>query len=108
MENAYFAVQSKQKESEDYIPTIIVETSDLADRIEIVILDNGEGIAKELIPYIFEPFCTTKSAFEGTGLGLFFVYQIIVKMHKGKIAVKSIVGEYSEFRIELLKFFKVT
>ena len=103
LENAYFAVQSKRKKSEHYIPTITVKTTDLGDRVEVVILDNGEGIADELISYIFEPFWTTKSAFKGTGLGLFFVYQIIVKMHKGKIAVKSIVGEYSEFKIELLK-----
>ena len=109
LENAYYSVIEKQAETEqNYIPTITVETFDLLDRIEIKIIDNGNGIAEHLIPEIFEPFWTTKPALEGTGLGLFFVYQIIVQMHRGKIEVKSTVGEYSEFRIELLKTLQVT
>lgn len=104
LENAYYAVHSKQLKAEsDYIPTITVRTFDLLDRVEIRILDNGEGIAEHLIPKIFDPFWTTKAALEGTGLGLFFTHQIIVQMHKGKIEVRSVVGEYSEFIIELTK-----
>ena len=104
LENAYYAVRSKQSEAElDYIPTITVKTFNLHDRVEIRIWDNGEGIAEHLIPKIFDPFWTTKAAQEGTGLGLFFVHQIIVQMHGGKIKVRTVVGEYSEFIIELTK-----
>ncbi len=54
----------------------------------IEISDTGLGIAEENIEKIFTPFFTTKGATKGTGLGLPLVYGI-VKMHKGKINVKS-------------------
>ncbi len=52
------------------------------------ISDTGIGIAEENREKIFTPFFTTKGANKGTGLGLPLVYGII-KMHKGKINVKS-------------------
>jgi len=58
------------------------------DMIQIRIADNGTGIAKENIEKLFTPFFTTKETGKGTGLGLPLVYGI-VKIHKGKIAVKS-------------------
>ncbi len=59
-----------------------------ADNVQISIADTGTGIAKENIEKLFTPFFTTKELGKGTGLGLPLVYGI-VKMHKGKIAVKS-------------------
>ena len=32
--------------------------------------DNGIGIEEEVMPMIFNPFCTTRSPHEGTELGL--------------------------------------
>lgn len=58
------------------------------DNVQICISDTGTGIAKENIEKLFTPFFTTKELGKGTGLGLPLVYGII-KMHKGKIAVKS-------------------
>lgn len=49
---------------------------------EVIILDNGKGIAEEIKSQIFDPFYTTKDS--GTGLGL-SIAQEIVKAHKGKI-----------------------
>ena len=49
---------------------------------EIIIADNGKGIAKEIKSQIFDPFYTTKE--NGTGLGL-SIAQEIVKAHKGRI-----------------------
>ncbi len=54
----------------------------------IEISDSGTGISKENMEHIFTPFFTTKPLGFGTGLGLPLVYGI-VKMHKGKIDVKS-------------------
>ncbi len=103
IENAYYTVHSKQKKiGLNYIPTITIKTRNLGDKVEIRIRDNGEGIPKDLLDKIFEPFWTNKPALEGTGLGLFFVYQIIVEIHKGEIRVDSVVGEYSEFILTLL------
>ena len=56
-------------------------------QVQIAISDTGCGIPKENLDKIFTPFFTTKKE-TGTGLGLPLVYGII-KMHKGKIFVKS-------------------
>ena len=55
---------------------------------------------KEDLDKIFDPFYTTKKIGEGTGLGLSITYGIIEK-HNGKIAVKSVFGKGTEFKIEL-------
>jgi signal transduction histidine kinase/ActR/RegA family two-component response regulator len=56
------------------------------------IQDTGSGIAPETIPYIFEPFYTTKDPGKGTGLGLSTVYGI-VKQAGGFIDISSEVGK---------------
>ncbi len=43
--------------------------------IEICIIDNGPGVPDDLVPYLFDPFVTTKAS--GTGLGLALVAKII-------------------------------
>ncbi|MCK9294944.1 MAG: ATP-binding protein [Desulfobulbaceae bacterium] len=69
------------------------------DTVEIVISDNGKGIAPEFIDHIFDPFFTTKEE-SGTGLGLWVSYGII-KNHQGNIRVKSEVGVGTTFIISL-------
>lgn len=73
----------------------------LDDRVEIVIRDNGPGIAPEAIEKIFNPFYTTKPAGKGTGLGLSISYDIIDKKHKGSISVQSEKDEYTAFTVAL-------
>jgi len=43
--------------------------------IEICVIDNGPGVPEDLLPYLFDPFVTTKSS--GTGLGLALVAKIV-------------------------------
>ena len=62
----------------------------------ITVKDTGCGIPKADLDHIYDPFFTTKPEGEGTGLGLSIVYGV-VKNHKGKIAVKSRVGEGTAF-----------
>ena len=50
--------------------------------------DNGPGIAPENLAQIFNPFFTTHSAGDGTGLGLYLVEEIISE-HNGCIAVEN-------------------
>ena len=71
---------------------IIIKTSNPDDdTIKLEITDNGLGIAPEDIPHIFEPFFTSKQDESGIGLGLAIVHGII-QSHKGKIEVKSELG----------------
>jgi iron only hydrogenase large subunit-like protein/nitrogen-specific signal transduction histidine kinase len=58
------------------------------DTVSLSISDNGTGISPENMDKIFTPFFTTKEFGKGTGLGLPLIYGI-VKMHNGKISVKS-------------------
>lgn len=62
--------------------------------------DDGEGIDKEKIDHIFEPFYSTKKVGEGTGLGLSIV-QGIVEEHNGWIEVDSENGKGTTFIIFL-------
>lgn len=67
---------------------IVVALSDTPDTVTIQVADTGEGIPDENLGKLFDPFFTTKQVGMGTGLGL-AVTQGIVKMHRGKIAVRS-------------------
>jgi signal transduction histidine kinase len=67
---------------------------------EIKITDNGQGIPSNIIDKIFQPFFTTKPTGQGTGLGLSLAYDII-KAHGGELKVETVVGEGSEFIIQL-------
>jgi signal transduction histidine kinase len=65
------------------------------------ISDDGCGIPAEVLPFIFNPFYTTKAVGEGTGLGLSISYDIIVNKHNGTIHVESTVGKGTQFTIRL-------
>ena len=79
---------------------IKIRTSSESGRVIVEIRDNGNGISKEHIEDIFTPFYTTKTIGEGTGLGLFISYKIVVEEHKGKLEVDSN-PEGTTFRIVL-------
>ncbi len=64
------------------------------------ISDSGEGIEKENLKMIFDPYFTTKEFGKGTGLGL-AVVQGIVKSCGGYINADSILGEGTTFYVYL-------
>ncbi len=66
--------------------------------ILIEFMDNGIGIESENSKKVFEPFFTTKEPSKGTGLGLAIVSQI-VQEHKGKIVVRSKLGQGTSFKL---------
>ena len=100
--NAFYAVNEKKKSVvENYRPEVSVETKNQKNTVEITVKDNGIGISRDNMEKIFQPFFTTKSTGEGTGLGLSLSYDIITKEHNGTINVQSEKGEGSEFIIQL-------
>ncbi len=99
--NAFYAVAERIKQNTDgYKPEVIVSTKKLADKIEIRVKDNGNGIPDSLKDRIFQPFFTTKPSGQGTGLGLSLSFDII-KAHGGELKVESTSGLGTEFIIEL-------
>jgi two-component system NtrC family sensor kinase len=98
--NAFYAVSEKQKQNlNGYEPVVTVSTVKQNGKLEIKVIDNGNGIPKEIIEKIFLPFFTTKPAGQGTGLGLSLAYDIITKGHGGTIEVTSDDGKGTEFTI---------
>ena len=53
----------------------------------IKIIDTGTGIDEENLPYLFDPFFSTKS--RGAGLGLALCKKIVVENHRGQIDIES-------------------
>jgi len=70
-------------------------------RVGITVRDNGGGISEEHLARVFDPFFTTKQPGEGTGLGLWLCYDIVVGHHGGELSVKSEPGTFAEFAIVL-------
>lgn len=68
--------------------------------VRIEISDTGIGIEKDALKRIFEPYYTTKTQGEGTGLGLAVVHGIVSRLN-GDIQVQSETGIGSTFSISL-------
>lgn len=81
---------------------IYIDLKKEGDKVLISIKDEGIGIDKEDIPYIFDKFYRGKNLKDvdskGFGLGLSIVKEL-VEAHKGKISVKSEKGRGTEFLI---------
>lgn len=69
-------------------------------RVRIEVRDTGSGIDPAVLPRIFEPWVTTKSAGRGTGLGLSITRDLITSLG-GTIGVSSSAGQGTMFTIEL-------
>lgn len=66
--------------------------------VQIIVRDDGAGIAAENRERIFDPYFTTKP--QGTGLGLAFTHKII-SAHRGSIEIDSTLGRGSQFTVYL-------
>ena len=96
--NAIYATAREGKIS------IKLESTD--DEAAFTIKDTGQGIPKENLERIFEPFFSTKPPGEGTGLGLFVTRGIVEKLG-GSIKVESRLGMGASFCVKLPKCFEV-
>ena len=80
--------------------TITLTTRVEGDGVAVDVADDGNGIAPEVLPKIFDPFFSTKEIGKGTGLGLSISYKI-VQQHGGRINVESKVGSGTRFTVWL-------
>lgn len=87
--------------------TIMVCIQIKKESISLVVEDEGIGIPKDKIEYIFERFAQVGSALsrdaEGTGIGLSIVKKF-VELMKGKITVISEIGRGSTFMVKFKRF----
>lgn len=83
---------------------IIIKQIAVNNRVRVEVIDHGEGISDENLPYIWDRYYKVdkrhKRPIMGTGLGLSIVKKII-EMHSGEYGVKSEAGKGSIFWFEL-------
>lgn len=85
--------------------TIAISFSENPLYTEIMIKDNGKGIPRDELPFIFKRFYKGKSAGESSsGIGLSMAHSIITKQN-GDIEVQSDLHEGTAFRIRFYKQF---
>ncbi|WP_298911191.1 ATP-binding sensor histidine kinase [uncultured Nostoc sp.] len=80
---------------------IIIKTFRENESVKIAIIDNGKGMNESVKQKIFDHLFTTKGVGKGTGLGLAIARQIIEETHNGKLSFNSVLGEGTEFLIEM-------
>ena len=73
-----------------YEPRLTLCTMRRENMVRLTVEDNGPGIPKAVRTRLFEPFFTTKDVGEGTGLGLWLCWSIVVERHKGQIWVEPV------------------
>ncbi len=96
--NARDALLERNVES----PYIKIETYETENKAFIKVSDNAGGIEENIMQQIFEPYFTTKSSKEGTGIGL-YMSKIIIENHmKGSIYAKN-TDSGAEFIVEIPK-----
>ncbi|NMC56570.1 MAG: HAMP domain-containing histidine kinase [Eubacteriaceae bacterium] len=85
---------------------VIVNQTEIEDRVRISVIDTGEGIEEDKLAEIFDRYYkidkSHKRAVVGTGLGLSIVKGIL-NLHDAKYGVTSEIGKGSEFYFELNK-----
>jgi len=89
-----------QAMSQGGVLTVRASTERRGDRsvARVDVIDEGSGIAPDVVAYVFQPFFTTKAS--GTGLGL-AVVKSIVDAHHGELSVDSRLGQGTTFTVRL-------
>ena len=78
--------------------TLTVQAEELGKRARVTLGDTGIGFTGVQLEIVFEPF--QSGFYDGTGLGLALVYQII-RGHQGTIRVDSEAGKGARFIMDL-------
>ena len=79
-----------------------MKTKETKKKITLKISDEGPGISAENVQKIFQPFFTTKTVGDGSGLGLSVVHGII-KGHRGTIEYQHNIPKGATFIITFPK-----
>ncbi|MCA9132927.1 MAG: PAS domain S-box protein [Planctomycetales bacterium] len=78
--------------------TVCVRTAQLGEEVRVTVSDRGAGIAPELLPYIFDPFFSTKSNEPKSGMGLgLSVSRSLIEAMGGSIDLMTSTQDGSRF-----------
>jgi PAS domain S-box-containing protein len=102
--NATQAMAEKTgREDKEYRPRLTMRTCQAPDPayVRLEVEDNGPGIPEAKRARLFEPFFTTKDVGQGTGLGLWICWSIVVERHDGRIWIESGTDSGARFVVEL-------
>ena len=80
--------------------TVTVEAVRRGGSVEITVADTGVGMPKDVVSRVFDKFYRVRGGGSGTGVGL-AVVKAFAELHGGRVSVKSVEGEGSEFKVEL-------
>lgn len=80
---------------------IVVEEQ--PSKILIHYSDDGKGMPAEVVKKVFEPFFTTRRGSGGSGLGMHIVFNLVTQQLKGKVEVKSTLGQGTTVEIAFPK-----
>ena len=82
--------------------TVVQKVTD--DNVRIEVIDTGNGVSQEDIPYVWDRYYKAKTvhkrAIQGTGLGLAIVKSIL-ELHGAKYGVSSVKGHGATFWFEI-------
>lgn len=87
--------------------TVVVSARPVADRVQFVVEDRGEGIPPEVRGRLGEPFVTTKPPGQGMGLGLFLSFAF-AELCAGRLELAPREGGGTSAVLELPRHAKVT
>ena len=98
IQNAQYAAESRSATGSQP-PRVTVDVGPSgADKVRIVVSDNGPGLAPEMRARLFEPYATNKPG--GTGLGLAIAQRIVIE-HGGEIDYSESPGGGATFSVQL-------
>jgi signal transduction histidine kinase len=80
---------------------VTVKVGPSPDKVHLCVRDDGVGIEPGLLDKVFDPYFTTKKDAGGSGIGLSTVFAL-ARRAGGSVEVESQLGEWTEFRVELL------
>lgn len=105
LENSHDAIKLSKAEEK----LIFISLTEDDENIYITFRDSGGGVDETIIDKIFEPYTTTKHQSQGTGLGLYIVFQFVSRS-RGNISVENVEFEHkgkiikgAEFRLQIPK-----